>query len=160
MAFDRDACAAFYAENGYYIHENALTLEEVEMLREDATRICRGDAGAVRGLLPTGGEDSDGDILSRYVCIHFPHKLTPLMYETLAHPAMVDVLTSVIGPNVKCMQSMLFIKASILVSRKIRLVQGVLISARPRQLVLSRKKKQKSRQKSKEKARNCRPSAE
>ena len=52
MAFDREACAAFYAENGYYIHENALTLEEVEMLREDATRICRGNAGAVRGLLP------------------------------------------------------------------------------------------------------------
>ena len=112
MAFDREACAAFYAENGYYVHENALTLEEVEMLRQDATRICRGDAGAVRGLLPTGSDDSDSDVLSRYVCIHFPHKLTPLMYETLGHPAMVDVLTAVIGPNVKCMQSMLFIKAS------------------------------------------------
>ena len=29
---------------------------------------------------------------------------------TLAHPRIVDVLTAAIGPNVKCMQSMLFIK--------------------------------------------------
>jgi len=112
MAFDREACASFYAENGYYVHENALTTEEVEMLRQDAIRICRGDADSIRGLLPVGSDDGENDILSRYVCIHFPHKLSPLMYETVAHPSMVDVLTSVIGQNVKCMQSMLFIKAS------------------------------------------------
>ncbi len=69
MAFDREACAAFYAENGYYIHENALTLEEVEMLRQDATRICRGDAGAVRGLLPVGSDDSD-ERCSQPLCLH------------------------------------------------------------------------------------------
>ena len=30
----------------------------------------------------------------------------------LALPAIVDVLTKVIGPNVKCMQSMLFVNGS------------------------------------------------
>ena len=30
----------------------------------------------------------------------------------LAHPVIQNVLTQVIGPDVKCMQSMLFIKAS------------------------------------------------
>ena len=34
------------------------------------------------------------------------------MVDFLAHPTIVDVLTRTIGPNVKCMQSMLFIKAS------------------------------------------------
>ena len=34
------------------------------------------------------------------------------MTDHLAHPTIVDVLTKVIGPDVKCMQSMLFIKAS------------------------------------------------
>jgi phytanoyl-CoA hydroxylase len=34
------------------------------------------------------------------------------MYRTLSHPAVVDVLTAGVGPNVKCMQSMLFIKAA------------------------------------------------
>ncbi len=112
MSFNSAACAEFYAENGYFVYENALAVETVEMLRQDATRICRGDAGQLRGLLPTDANDSESDILSRYVCIHFPHKLSPLMYDALAYPSMVDVLTSVIGPNVKCMQSMLFIKAS------------------------------------------------
>jgi phytanoyl-CoA hydroxylase len=34
------------------------------------------------------------------------------MEKSLAHPSTVGALTIVIGPNVKCMQSMLFIKAS------------------------------------------------
>ncbi len=51
-------------------------------------------------------------MLRRYLCIHFPHKFSPLMNDTLAHPAIVEVLTRVIGPDVKCMQSMLFIKAA------------------------------------------------
>jgi len=34
------------------------------------------------------------------------------MRRHLSHPAQVDVLTRIIGPNVKCMQSMLFIKSS------------------------------------------------
>ena len=34
------------------------------------------------------------------------------MYDFLTHPTIVDVLTRTIGPNVKSMQSMLFIKAS------------------------------------------------
>ncbi len=112
MSFDAIACAEFYRENGYFIYEDALTPLEVEELRAETTRICRGDAGPVRGLLPATDGDSEADILGRYVCIHFPHKLSQAMYSYLGHQAMVDVLTSVIGPNVKCMQSMLFIKAS------------------------------------------------
>ena len=52
------------------------------------------------------------EVLRRYLCIHFPHKISPAMHDVLAHPALVEVLTRIIGPNVKCMQSMLFIKAS------------------------------------------------
>ena len=105
-------CAAFYQENGYFVLPNALTMDEVNELRDDATRIGRGDAGPVRGLLPAAEGESDADVLRKYVCIHFPHKLSETMYRYLSHPALVDVLTRVIGPNVKCMQSMLFIKAS------------------------------------------------
>jgi hypothetical protein len=35
-----------------------------------------------------------------------------MMAHHLAHPVIVDVLTKIISPNVKCMQSMLFIKAA------------------------------------------------
>lgn len=112
MTFDHAACAQFYHENGYFVYDNALTPTEVEELRQDATRICRGESGPVRGLIPVTNGESDADVLGRYVCIHFPHKLSATMHGYLNHPAMVDVLTSVIGPNVKCMQSMLFIKAA------------------------------------------------
>src|SRR5207302_8225162 len=56
--------------------------------------------------------DSDDDVMRRYLCIHFPHKLSPLMLGYVRHPRVVEALTTVIGPNVKSMQSMLFIKAA------------------------------------------------
>lgn len=104
--------AAFYATNGYLIVPDALTQTEIDELRAETTRICRGEAGEIRGVAPAAPSDSDADVLRRYLCIHFPHKLSTLMYRYLMHPVIVDVLTQVIGPNVKCMQSMLFIKAA------------------------------------------------
>jgi ectoine hydroxylase-related dioxygenase (phytanoyl-CoA dioxygenase family) len=101
----------FYQKNGFLVAHEALSLSEVEDLRRDAAAICKGERGPIGGIEPIEGE-SDDEALRRYLCIHFPHKVSELMFSSLAHPAMVDVLTHVIGPNVKCMQSMLFIKAA------------------------------------------------
>lgn len=103
---------SFYRENGYLIVEGALTPDEVEELRRETTAIVRGERGAFRGLSPAAPNETDQDILRRYLCIHFPHKLSPVMKRYLAHRVIVDVLTRVISPNVKAMQSMLFIKAA------------------------------------------------
>lgn len=102
----------FFKENGFVVIENAFNLAEVEQLRAEATSICRGDRGEVRGAPTTNPKMTDEEILQQVLCIHFPHKISPMIHENIGHPAFVDVLTSVIGPNVKCMQSMLFIKAS------------------------------------------------
>lgn len=107
-----DEHAGFYRENGYLVIENALAVDEVEALRQETVRICRGELGRVRGLPPVLPGDSDEDVVRRTICVHFPHKISEVMYDFLAHPVIVDVLTRVIGSNVKCMQSMLFIKAS------------------------------------------------
>lgn len=104
--------ADLYKENGYLVVENALTPTEVDALRQETVRICRGQLGHVRGLPPVFVDDSDDDVIRRTICVHFPHKVSEVMYDFLAHPTIVDVLTKTIGPNVKCMQSMLFIKAS------------------------------------------------
>lgn len=102
----------FYAENGYYILPDALTAAEVEALRAETTAICKGERGDVDGFEPNvPGEDED-DVLRRYLCIHFPHKISEVMLGYLGHRHIAEVLTQVIGPNVKCMQSMLFIKAT------------------------------------------------
>ncbi|MCE7986199.1 MAG: phytanoyl-CoA dioxygenase family protein [Caldilinea sp. CFX5] len=103
---------AFYQEQGYLIVENALSPAELAEMRNETTRICRGELGEVRGVTPAEPNEADDDVLRQYLCIHFPHKISETMLRYLAHPVMRDVLVGVIGPNVKCMQSMLFIKAS------------------------------------------------
>ncbi len=105
--------AAFFEENGFLIVEDALSSEEVQLLRDETTSICRGERGTDISNYSSPPPDlSEHDVLRQFLCIHFPHKISEKMYEQLAHPVIVDVLTHIIGPDVKCMQSMLFIKAS------------------------------------------------
>lgn len=103
--------AAAFARDGYAIITDALSAAEVDGLRAEAIRICRGELGPIRGMRPTGADETDEQVIRKYTCIHFPHKCSPLIRETLAHPAVVSALTEVIGPDVKAMQTMLFTKA-------------------------------------------------
>ncbi len=103
---------AFYHKNGYLVVENALSPAEVVELRQETTSICRGERGELRRGFTHTADETDNEVIQKYLCVHFPHKVSPVMYDYLAHPSIVDVLTGVIGPNVKCMQSMLFIKAA------------------------------------------------
>lgn len=103
---------ASFHENGFLIVENAMSQAEIEELRHEASTICRGERGEIRNGFTHSPDESDDEVISRYLCIHFPHKISKLMEGHLAHPVIKDVLTQVIGPDVKCMQSMLFIKSS------------------------------------------------
>lgn len=107
-----DEHAAFYRENGYLAVEGALTQAEVEELRRETVSICRGERGALRNGFTHTQDETDDEVMSKYLCIHFPHKVSDTMHKYLAHPVIVDVLTKVISPNVKAMQSMLFIKSA------------------------------------------------
>ncbi len=107
-----DKDAEFYRENGYLVVENALSADEIEALRQETVAICRGQRGELRGGHTHSLDETDEEVIAKYLCVHFPHKISPLMYNHLAQPVIVDVLTRVIGPDVKCMQSMLFIKAA------------------------------------------------
>jgi phytanoyl-CoA hydroxylase len=100
-----------YHRDGYAVLADALSAGEVQALRDEAVRICRGELGAVDGVRRAAAGEPDERVVREYLCIHFPHKLSELMHETLAHPAVVGALTGLIGPNVKAMQSMLFIKS-------------------------------------------------
>lgn len=91
---------------------DALSAQELDELRAEATSVCRSERGAVKGFVPGVEGESEEETLRRYLCIHFPHKISETMRGYLNTPKMVEVLTEIIGPNVKCMQSMLFIKAT------------------------------------------------
>lgn len=102
----------FYEDNGYLVIPGALSEAELEELRHEALEICKGERGSFEGLEPSQRGETDDAILRRYLCIHFPHKMSEVMLKYLSTPKMVEALTEIIGPDVKCMQSMLFIKAS------------------------------------------------
>ncbi|MGN9809323.1 phytanoyl-CoA dioxygenase family protein [Micromonospora sp. BQ11] len=104
-----DWARRFHAD-GYLVLPDALAPDEVQHLRDEALRICRGERGRVAGLRPAGPTDDDEEVIRRHACVHFPHKLSRPVHDMLAHPAIVAVLTAVVGPNVKAMQSMLFTK--------------------------------------------------
>jgi phytanoyl-CoA hydroxylase len=118
-----DEFAAHYRTHGFALLANALSAEEVASINHDALRLCRGDYGEIAYGDPTAGwreaqrdsdveaDLSDADLLRRYICIHHPHKVSETARAALAAPRVVDALVRVIGPNVKAMQSMLFIKS-------------------------------------------------
>jgi len=105
-----DSFAGQYRERGYTVLAAALRADEVQSLLDEAVRLFRGLSGPVIGLEPAQPGESDEDVLRRYLCMHFPHKLSALYMAALRHPTIVAVLTALIGPNVKAMQSMLFTK--------------------------------------------------
>jgi phytanoyl-CoA hydroxylase len=110
------AFAAHYAEHGFALLADALTGAEVAALNADALRLCRGDYGEIGhggtvDLVDPAAELTDEDVLRRYLCIHYPHKVSPAARAALHTPRIVDALVAVIGPNVKAMQSMFFIKS-------------------------------------------------
>src|SRR5690348_5700370 len=112
-----EAFVAHYAEHGFALLAGPLTPEQVAAINADALRLCRGDYGDIGYGWSGDGENvpvadlSDEEVLRRYLCIHYPHKVSPPALEALTVPRVVDALVSVIGPNVKAMQSMLFVKS-------------------------------------------------
>lgn len=111
--------AAHVAEHGYAVLPDALSPSEVAEINAEALRICRGDYGDItyghhdgRGTVSTSGPDAtDEEVLRQFLCIHYPHKLSAAAERALHAPRVVEALVAVIGPNIKAMQSMLFIKS-------------------------------------------------
>jgi phytanoyl-CoA hydroxylase len=100
------------AEQGYVVVPAALSAADVDRARAETLAICRGERGSYEGLVEGASSLPDDELLGRYLAVHFPHKISPVFEQLLAAPAIVDQLTALIGPDVKCMQSMLFVKAA------------------------------------------------
>jgi ectoine hydroxylase-related dioxygenase (phytanoyl-CoA dioxygenase family) len=97
---------------GYVVVPGALSADDVARARAETLAICRGERGAYQGLVEGASSLDDDELLGRYLAVHFPHKISPIFKDLLAAPAIVDQLTGLIGNDVKCMQSMLFVKAA------------------------------------------------
>lgn len=102
---------AFYAANGYLVAPGLLSGNEIAELKKETASIFRGERGYLDGIIKVEDGETDAEVLKKYVAIHFPHKISAIIYDYLFHPGIVNVLTKVVSPNLKCMQSMLFVKA-------------------------------------------------
>lgn len=100
----------FYEDFGYLVAPGLISPHDIEELKKETVEIFRGNRGKVEGLVEVTDE-TDDEVLKKYVAIHFPHKISEVIKKYLFHKRIVDVLTKIVSPNVKCMQSMLFVKA-------------------------------------------------
>ena len=100
----------YYNESGFLVAENLLSEVEIEDIRQEAVQIFKGNRGNIEGLIQVEEEASDFDVLRNYIAIHFPHKISEKITEYVVHARIAHILSNIIGPNVKCMQSMLFVK--------------------------------------------------
>ncbi|MGH2673280.1 MAG: phytanoyl-CoA dioxygenase family protein [Actinomycetota bacterium] len=107
----RDQAASEFDRQGSLILPDLLGPDLLASARAESVAICRGDRGDIDGVVPAAELDDDETVLRRHLCIHFPHKVSALARELARLPGAVRALNAVIGPNVKMMQSMLFIKS-------------------------------------------------
>lgn len=109
--FDSELLASTYQRDGYVVLKDVFPAEEVRSLQDETLRICRGDRGKLFGAdLINQGASSAEAAMQRVLAIHFPHKVSPIMKATLTQADLVRALNALIGPDIKCMQSMLFVK--------------------------------------------------
>jgi len=101
----------FYKEWGYLIGPNTIDAASIEDLKEEATAIVSGKRGEVEGAGLNHDELSEEQLLKKYAAIHFPHKISPLIKDSASDKKIADVLSQIVSPNVKCLQTMLFMKA-------------------------------------------------
>ncbi len=100
----------YYKESGFLIAEKLLSEQEIAEIKNESIEIFRGKRGDIEGIIKSDDSASDFEILKNYIAIHFPHKISPVILEYVKHPLISNILTKIIGPNVKSMQSMLFVK--------------------------------------------------
>ncbi len=97
-----------YQRDGYIVVRDLLTMDEVDGLRSEIAAVCRGERGEVDGLTPLPKDTPDDEAVEQVLCINHPHKVSPFIAERLAHPRIVEVLQQIIGPNVKCVNCVVF----------------------------------------------------
>jgi phytanoyl-CoA hydroxylase len=110
MSSSAERDAAFYRENGYLIVENFFDRATVDACLAEGTKICRGAYGPLDGLQSSSPEQSDDEVLERYITCSIAHKLSPLFGKLIADDRIAALMPRLIGPNVKGLHSQFFIK--------------------------------------------------
>jgi len=110
MFTEKTSMIESYVEAGYVTCPGLISHEELEVLKKEAVAIARGKYPGTQ-FKPLSSEMTDKEVIRNVLCIHQVHYGSPVIMDFVKHPAIAGVLTELIGPSVKCMQSMLFVKS-------------------------------------------------
>ena len=91
----------FYRDNGYLIIPNVLDPAELAALRVEVARILEGAAGLAASNEVFDLEETHTPDAPRVRRIKSPHKVSRHFWDLIRGPRMIEVLTSLLGPDVR-----------------------------------------------------------
>ncbi len=98
-----------FRNHGYVICPNLLDTEQVAAIRDAIPAVL----DANREELGLSGREDVPDpvrLLDETLCVHHVHKMAPAFLDLAGNPKILRVLSKIIGPQVKFIQSQLFVK--------------------------------------------------
>jgi ectoine hydroxylase-related dioxygenase (phytanoyl-CoA dioxygenase family) len=102
----------FYDRSGYLVIERALGADWLVRVNGETTRILERAWGMTASDSVLDLEDSHKPDLPRVRRIKEPHNASPLFWELLRDPAILEPMTSLIGPNLRLKTTKLNMKSA------------------------------------------------
>lgn len=111
-----DQQVADFVNQGFLAIADLVTAEELDELKQEAIDLARGKHPC-ENLKPLPEDTTDEQALSKILCIHQPHFVSPVVEKYVRHPKIAGALSQIVAAHlpqwdgsVKCMQSMFFVK--------------------------------------------------
>lgn len=102
----------FYRRNGYLVVERVLDSATLEQLRSQLARIVSESSQVTQNNDTYNLEPSHSAQSPRVRRIKHPHRVMPAAMELMRNPALISILTRLIGPGVRFQTSKLNMKAA------------------------------------------------
>jgi ectoine hydroxylase-related dioxygenase (phytanoyl-CoA dioxygenase family) len=112
MTIDLDAIIAHYHAHGYALAPNLLSVAETRMLRDLTDRVAATAKGAAGETSVFDFEDGHVPDEPQIQRIKKPHRVDPFYFELARHPAILAVISRIIGENVRLSHSKINMKAA------------------------------------------------
>ncbi|QOC93912.1 phytanoyl-CoA dioxygenase family protein [Micromonospora craniellae] len=103
-----DALAQF-ERDGYVVFPELFAPAEIVIIRDAIPRVLDENRSILGLPGPERVRDSNR-LLDQVLCVHHVHKISEIFRSLAEHPSILRHLVELVGPQVKCLQSQLFVK--------------------------------------------------
>ena len=103
---------ALYQEQGYLVVPNVLSESELDVIRRDLSQLIEKASGVTENDAVYDLEDSHTQAAPKVRRIKSPEAVMPSVAALVHHPALVEILTQLIGPGVRFQTGKLNMKSA------------------------------------------------